>query len=357
MHIGAHRCGTATFQQFVRRNGDHLAARGVAIWGPQETRGGFFAGLMHPTAQVSAQMTRRGERSLGATMIELVRLERSGHGDLLISEPNMIGSVVENVHAAILYPDLRARLHRFAAGLQGRVRRIGLSLRAYDGFWASALAARIGQGRGMPEPQELAALTGQSRRWRDVIEEIAAVFPDADLIVWPFERFVSQPEVPLRHMVPTMAGARGLVGLRDWHNAGPGPAGLRRILAMRGDTRAADGLAEAPDRWMPFDGDQQAKLRHDYATDLAWLRSGAGGMARLVETARAPPETVPVACPGQFRATGAADTSKVDDMTAPAQPPRGWSQPPGFEIVVATAGRTDRKPPIEADAHERDDMV
>ncbi len=346
LHIGAHRCGTTTFQQLLHRNRERLSARALSFWLPADTRNGFFAGLIHRPDDVTPLIEKRGNRSLGLISIELERLARAGSGTLLISEENMLGSVRQNLRTAGLYPDLHARLTRIAKGLRPHVRRIGLAIRAYDTFWASSLAFGVSLGNPMPGPRDLDALTDQPRRWRHVVGEVASVFPDADLVVWPFERFVSRPEVPLFDMVRTLGGSGDLVGLRDWQNASPRRDKLRRLLAMRGEQQERRALPEGDGRWMPFDVHQQAELRRDYAADLDWLRRGASGLARLLEG--------PGDAPSWTDEALALPATPTDAVRGRAG--TGWPSAPGFEITSRTR-RTDRHAGAGAGGYERRDNV
>lgn len=276
LHLGAHRCASTTLQRFLRRNVTALDDAGVATWDPHRTRGGLFNGLVQRPAAVTPKVARLGMRSCGIMAIEIERLRSGGYRDLVISDENMLGTVRANLVARQLYPDAASRLERFVAGVGPDPRRIGLAIRGYDRFWASSLAFCMAKGFPPPQPDQLKALAQQPRRWRDVVEDIAKVFPRSEIVVWPFERFAGQPEVQLAWLtggltIPAAAQAR-----RDWLNRSLDCAALRRLLPS--DTPLP---GEGP--YLPFDPNACKALREAYARDLDWLRSGADGLASFHE--------------------------------------------------------------------------
>jgi len=283
LHLGAHRCGTTTLQNFLLRNRLALRGAGMEIWTPDRIRSGLFGGLMHSPEEVTAQTNLRAQRSQGIIAIETARLRRDGFSTLLVSEENMIGAIRGNLGQGQIYPRLRERLARMRPAFPAPVRRIGLAVRSYETYWASALAYGIGQDMRLPTEAELDRLVTQPRRWRHVVADVAAVFCEAEIVVWPFERLVGQPEMQLQLLAGGMQTALPLSGARDWVNASPRRDKLRRLLHLRGDEDGARRIAPGDDRLMPFDPAQQRALRAQYQADLVWLRAGADGLARFYD--------------------------------------------------------------------------
>lgn len=284
LHIGAHRNATTTLQQFLDRNRLSLRQSGVEVWTPERTRNGLFSGLVERPEDITELIERRGARSSGLIGIELELLARAGRRQVLISEENMIGSTRNNLRQVRLYPLADERLLRFKPAFGHRLRRIGLSIRSYDTFWASSLAFGIGQGFRMPMADDLDHYITQPRRWRDVIRDVAAVFPGVEIVVWPFERFAGQPETQLAVLTGGLRPGLPLTGARDWINPSPRCDKLRMILNMRGETDLGYRLCERDGRWMPFDEAQRMALRAQYSVDLDWLRKGADGLARFIDS-------------------------------------------------------------------------
>jgi hypothetical protein len=279
LHVGAHRTGTTAFQQYLRANERWLAAHGTGVWGPLRTRNGLFDGLLSGTATPHDQ--ERSRRASGRIRLAVERGRHQGLDRLIVTEENMIGSVRANLRAIRLYPDAGTRLARHADAV-GEVATVALTIRSLDDYWASALAFAVARGAPAANADTLDRLVSQPRSWREVIGDIAAALPRAQLVVLPFERTVGRADWLLAAMtglgrVPHHKGA-----VRA--NARPALDELHRVLADRGDPAANLG---GRDFWEPFDAAQRAALRETYLDDLFWLHSGADGKARLIEEDRA----------------------------------------------------------------------
>lgn len=284
LHLGAHRTGTTTLQVYLENNRDNLNQIGTEFWGGNRTRSGLFSGLVKRPCEITHDAVLRGERSSGLIRMELDRLTHCLVDTLIVSEENMIGVMGNNLEQAQLYPDAKARLQRFAPAFEHRCKRIALSVRSYDKYWASVMAFLVERGHEMPCDDLLDRLVTQPRRWRDVIGEIASVFPRAQLMVWPFEGLIGQVDAQLA----TLNGGRVPATMRgrdDWHNASAGLGKLRQVLKDRGQHRRASQIPAGDSRWQPFADNHIAAFRDQYADDINWLRSGADGIATYVENA------------------------------------------------------------------------
>jgi len=272
LHIGAHRSGTTTLQKFLRANRSVLDDHNIAYWGPERTRSGLFSGLFKHPARVTRDSLRRARRSTGLIQIELERFERAGMTELIVSEENMLGGLLENIEKCRLYPNAGDRLSRFRRGFAGRNLRIALSIRSYDSYWASAFGYSVMRGYDVPDARVLDQMVTQPRRWRSVITALSEVFPEAELIVWPFEAFAGLPEMQLA-MLSRAGEVSGLRHRRCWLNASPTCDKLREVLVDRGSD--PDQINGEHGRWKPFRADHIMALRGQYGHDLDWLRSGA----------------------------------------------------------------------------------
>lgn len=270
LHVGAHRCATTTFQSYMRRNAAVLTARRIGFWGPLRTRGGLFdgavarPGLPRGAAPQAARRVRR----------HLVRSAAAGLAALVVSDENMLGFLRDNRDRAALYRAAGDRVAQFAALFDGRLARVALNVRSQDAYWASALGYVAARGHGLPPDTLAGRLAAGAEGWRNVVADIAAAVPGADIVVLPFERFAGRPELQLA----ALTGQTGpMTHARDWLNATPRLDRLRAGLG-RG---AAARLPAGNGRWSPFTPEQAAALRAAYAGDLAWLAAGADGLARL----------------------------------------------------------------------------
>ncbi|MBU2993907.1 hypothetical protein Q4555_11260 [Octadecabacter sp. 1_MG-2023] len=258
-----------------------LAQRGLTSWTPKRTRDGLMAGMVRHPASITLEDERKAVRSIGRMRVEIERLDRAGQNGLLISEENLIGSMRGNVSDTRLYPLLSERLMRFKPAFEGRKLRIGFGIRSYEAYWTSCLSRLVTRGAPTPSVDLLDFLTTQPRRWRHVIRDISLTFPDADLFVWPFERMAGSPA---RQLGVLWGGdCRGLDGGDAWHSRSCNVWQMNEILALRGEAPIEGGPLETGAHWMPFDDEQTAVLRAEYRRDLAWLASGAQGMAAFVD--------------------------------------------------------------------------
>ncbi len=285
LHLGAHRTGTTSFQTFLKRNRAALSRRGVAVWEPDQIRSGLFQGVLHDPAQITADVARLAERSRGRINMEQSRLSKMGSNTLLISEENLIGAPMKNLRSGRLYDDAILRLMRLRTAI-GRVRSVTLLVRSYDSYWSSILSFGVLRGRDVPTSGDLDRLVTQPRRWRDLIADVAQVFPDARLIVAPFETFAAAPKSLAEQVLDADLSGDDLDTTPIWKNASANCGRLAQVIDDRGCGGDINGSANV--RWMPFYAHQRAALAGQYADDLMWLKSGADGVAEFIDTADAP---------------------------------------------------------------------
>lgn len=250
----------------------------TTFWGPGRTRSGMFAGLVRDPNRLSPKDIALGRRSLGRIKMELSRAQKNGMERVVISEENMIGTMMKNFAHARLYGQAGQRLSRFAPAFGGHRLRIGIAIRSYETYWASALAFRIKNGNASPHADMLDRLTTQPRRWRHVIEDAARAFPEAEINVWSFEAWASQPDQQLRSLTGRHLPPDIRVG-RIPNNASLTAAEIGTILRARGHHQEATVLEHQIGRFQPFSPAQVHKLRQDYANDIDWLIDGSDGLA------------------------------------------------------------------------------
>mgnify|MGYP002633337284 CR=1 FL=1 len=281
LHIGAHRTGTTTLQRSLQQNHHNLTKNGLTLWGPKVTRGGMFSGLLRGADAEPQETARLIARNKGVIRVELDRLATKGQKAVLVSEENMLGGIRGNLRSARLYPDVTARLARFADVFAPVCSRVALVIRPYEDFWASSLAHAIPQGHRMLDEDDLDRLVTQPRTWRGVINDVALAFPRAEIAVWEFDRLIGKTASQLR----VLSGGNRALRLQqgaEWHNASKGRAALRAVLADRGGDQAAQ-IAPGDGRFMPFGAHHIEALRAQYAEDLAWLRDVSVGRLRFVQ--------------------------------------------------------------------------
>ena len=273
LHIGAHRCATTTFQDYLCRNAVALRAQGIATWGPDRLRNGLLRGVI-PGSQPTFRRDLSA-RAIGRVHLNLRRCAGQGPNWLIVSDPDLPGTLRANLVSGLLYPAAGERMARIGRTFGSSVTDVILNVRSQDRYWASAMSDLTVRGRCLPPQGGLNEFATSGRTWRDVITDVACAMPDARILVLPFEGVAGRPEAQLR-------AATGLSGpmahARRRLNAAPHLPALRAGLSPR----TAALLPGGEGRWQPFDLAQAAALREAYADDLMWLRAGADGLARLV---------------------------------------------------------------------------
>ncbi len=272
-HLGAHRNATTSFQACMRANRERLTRHGIIFWDPRLLRKGLFDGMNPPSGMPVAPFVMRRVR--GRVQLQLQSLQDAGAAHLLISEENMLGSVRANIRSGELYPAAGERIARFAQLFDGKIKRIVLSVRSLEQYWASALAYGVWRGHALPNAYEIDQIADIRRTWRDVVKDIAAAVPGAEIIAIPFENMAGRPKDLLN-----IATGREvwIAGPDRWLNRAPDVLALNAVLEERG--KRLDLPSEAG-RWQPFNPVQIAAMREAYVDDLAWLSDGAGGVATL----------------------------------------------------------------------------
>lgn len=272
VHLGAHRCATTSFQDYLRFNAPALAEQGLEVWGPDRTRHGLFHGIL-PGPSVTPPATA-AKRARGRLRMRLDESRAAGTRQLLISDENMMGSVRENLRLAGLYDGIGERLARFHEAFDGTVSVLAVNLRSLESYWTSALTYAVARGHRVPAGGQLDRLLESTRSWRDVLTDIACSMPGVEIRVLPFETFGGRPELQLE-LLTGLKGPRENARMR--HAASPRLEELRAMMS----TSAARALPEGEGRWRPFDEVQTAALRERYADDLMWLAAGADGLSQI----------------------------------------------------------------------------
>lgn len=270
LHLGAHRTGTRSLQRMMAAEAADLAARGIAAWGPSRLRGGLLAGILGDPGRQGGQRDVRAYRSAGRIAMLRDALEHDGITRLVLSDANMLGSTRENVLLARLYPSVRGRAERLRSALPG-VDRVVVTIREQGDWWTSVFAAQIAEGYPPPDPATLEAVSRSRRRWRDVIEELADGFPQAEILV----RCHDAEGSGMARLHADLAGLPPRDGPEPRLARAPSAADLRGRLADGGGPGA---LPLRDGRFAPFDARQRAAMAGRYEQDLDWLRHGADGL-------------------------------------------------------------------------------
>ncbi|MFX0541385.1 hypothetical protein ACEWPM_006580 [Roseovarius sp. S4756] len=277
LHLGVHRSASTSFQHYLRKNGARLAASGIGVWTPQQTRKGLLEGVLGGTSMFSA--AKQAARARGRIALALCTAEEAGIRQLIVSDENMIGTPRGTLRGLRLYPAIGERMARYETAFGGRITRVAISIRAQDAWWASCIAYAVARGAQVPTSKHLAQIASGGRGWRNVITDLSCAVPEAEVMVMPHEIFAARPEARLK----ALTGHCGVpqAHAREWLNRAPDLPGLRRLIFERGGDPAI--LPAGQGAWQPFSGEERADLREAYLDDLYWLRAGADGLATLRE--------------------------------------------------------------------------
>lgn len=272
LHIGAHRTGTTTLQDYLRRHADELNSNGVGYRGPRRKRNDGVARALPPEVVETAAMSD----DTGGDPIAPCAAQKTH--TLIVSNAGMIGSVPNNLRHQTLYPNAGHRVARFAAVFGDRVSKVVITPRSLEMFWASSIADAVTQSHAVPDPAALRKIAHSTRGWRDVIADVAQALPDVDIHILPFDGIVGRPETFLR----LAADINGPLDRdRQWLSRTPNLPDLRRALSQRNEHGQV--LPFGMGRWNPFTPEETAALRESYADDMMWLVAGADGLATLRE--------------------------------------------------------------------------
>ena len=272
LHLGAHRTGSTAFERMIA--GADLAPHGAALWGNARVRG--IPGFEQGTGADAFAANWQAQAAQGTRK-------------LLICDENILGTMLGNLMAGALYPDLPAQLARYARLFPAAPRRIGLGIREPAAFWTSCWSF-VARRRWVPAVAETAPrIAANPRGWADVVADLRAAFPRAELLIWQHEGLDKRlPATAARLLdLPETLFTAPATRINATHAPGYLPAILRLRAANADMTEAA--MREALERetpepgYSPFTPDQRAALAARHARDLTLLRQGHAGATLLEE--------------------------------------------------------------------------
>lgn len=273
LHLGAHRCATTSFQQYLRQNSDRLLQdHRLGFWGPNYTRQGLFHGIQPVPG--TRDMAAAAKRARGRLKLHMHSWGQQGAEQLLISDENLIGSMRQNLRLGDLYCGVGERLARLHDAFDGQLSEVAINLRSLENYWTSVMTFAVARGHRLPNAGHITRLVDSPRSWRDVLTDMAASLPDVTIRVLPYETYGSRPEAQLEQ-ITAVPGPREHARVRL--NRSLCLDELRQIMP----STKAQSLPEGNGRWRFFDNAQKATLRERYADDLMWLAAGAGGLTQI----------------------------------------------------------------------------
>ena len=240
LHIGAHRTGTTSLQQFLRENTKLLEEAGIQLAYPPHTRN-------HPLSQVRITQPRA-----------------------IVSEENILGIMEENISTAMLYPSAFRYLARHGDLLK-RASKVFLTVRCYDEWWISAITFCAKRGVELPDQSLIDKMASLNRTWNDVVDDVVAAAPQAEIIVREFEWKRSTPKQHLNKLTGWPEWAATNLERRV-HNQRPSLAEIAEVLLDKKDFAGLSRLPQSDD-YQPFSQRQVDHLRQSYISDIDRLRT------------------------------------------------------------------------------------
>ncbi len=286
LHLGAHRTGSTYVQGVLGKNAALLAAAGFGAPDQDSTRATLTERLntRFPMMPLRGGFARFiADRGLG------------GAKRLIISDENMLGLLNDIFSHHAFYPHTNARLQRLKRLLPQAPRKVLLAIRPYETFFPSAYGRWLSPGRPvLPRAAVRDIVLGLSRGWADITADIAAVFPDAELVITEYHPDAGFGRDQLAQLLGPMAGRlkfttgyrwnRGMSGyqthryeqaLTHGHHRGDSPETIRQLIRL-GQPPLAESFWDDPTR---------DALKRRYAADRARI----GKQFPAFVTAKAPP--------------------------------------------------------------------
>ena len=173
LHLGAHRTASTHLQGVLAKNTALLAASGLASPTQAATKKALTSRL-NPEPSLPS----------GAFAQLLKAANIAPDARLILSDENFIGFLNEIFSHQKFYPNSRARLQRLRRMLPGAPEKVLFSIRSYSSFFASAYGRWLSPVRPVV-PRDLCAelVLGLKRGWDDLAADIAAVFPESELLI------------------------------------------------------------------------------------------------------------------------------------------------------------------------------
>ena len=194
LHIGMHRTGTTLLQEFMYLRKSAAAKEKIKFIEIDECRNqGFLAGVTYFRGMDTGTRLHP-EKSLK----EKLEHYTSNGWRLVLSEENISGSMEDCVLQRTLYPNVSSQIKRLGSSID-LFDTVYISIRSEDEWWLSCLAFLRQRGFKAANYAELATSVVNSKRtWVNVIDEVAAIFPDAKIVVREFNYHIANPKRQLK---------------------------------------------------------------------------------------------------------------------------------------------------------------
>ncbi len=281
LHLGAHRTGSTALQETLVAGQRSLERSGLRV-------------LVHSELGRIPGFAKVGRTGDPAPARAALAAACAGADRVLISEENLIGDMGWNIRSGSFYHRAGDRLAAYRDVFATAPKRIGLGIRGYAEYWISAHAfelsyRRLGDKKPVRFADSKAALAATERGWLDLIDDVRATFPGAEIHVWPAEAGVTAPD-----LVRRLTGLSNLVLAAPAARVNAAPvAGF--IPAMEAKRAAEPDLTrsqmwdwltgQVPGGFEGFSVGEIERMATRYADDLRALASGYAGVNLIARDA------------------------------------------------------------------------
>ncbi|MCF2871940.1 hypothetical protein L0664_12750 [Octadecabacter sp. G9-8] len=163
---------------------------GVAMWAPRRLRD--MSGFQMTAQRLDDDLVPVDKKAavaldrLASEIAHDVAQERArGVKTLIMSEENLMGGMRNNFRTKRFYPQVVRRLAAFDSILPTSPKTVALGVRDYGAVWTSAFHYLPQAGQAAPPVDTIRpVLLDDKRGWPDVVEDVGAVWADADILMW-----------------------------------------------------------------------------------------------------------------------------------------------------------------------------
>ncbi len=265
LHLGAHRTASTHVQGVLRNNVALLAAADIGAPSQEAVK----TALTKPLGQRIPSL-RAGFRQLEEKAETVV-----------ISDENLLGFLNSIFTHGQFYPDTARRMSKLRAMLPVDPARIIIAIRPYESFFASAYGRWLAPSRMVLPRAALAELVlALERGWQDVLGEVAAVFPESELMISEYSPDPRFGAAQLEAILGALADELIVNPYYRWNRSMSGRQTMLYEQAVAaGETEKADEIRT----WKRFEQPPLLEGFWDEATQTALRRRYAADRAVIIE--------------------------------------------------------------------------
>ncbi|WP_373354055.1 hypothetical protein [Pseudoroseicyclus sp. CXY001] len=239
LHIGAHRTGTTSLQNFLRQNRDFLDKAGIGTIHPPETR--------QYAEWADEKISRR----------------------FIVSEENIWGTMEQNIRTGEIYPGGADRVSQLLVSLDCPAT-IFVTIRSTFEWWRSQINFGISRGTFIPEAAHIDGIISAGSRWHKAIEDLSRAC-DARIIVREFNWKTDNPKRQLIEVTGWKEIEQAKVS-RDINNRSPNEIEIATQLAGASAHELLKKY-ETGSRSSPFTEDDISVMNEQYEESLSTVAS------------------------------------------------------------------------------------